>query len=399
MAHIVTGIDIGTLAIKIVVAEYNPKNESLVVRANIKRRSRGLRRGHIVDGDELANALREAVADAEREARVPIKRALLAVGGSSLLTYVGLGSVAVAKADAEVTTLDVERVIAESEKRIADQPNIKIIHAIPLEFKLDGKKIVGRPIGMKGGKLEVKTLFITAGSGHFKELLRAVDASGVTIEDCIAAPVAESVVALSQLQKNAGSVLVNIGAETVSAAVFEENNIRSMQVFPLGGTDITNDIALGFKIPLAEAEAVKLGQFSGAVKYPQKKVDEIIEARLSDIFELVDGHLSKTGRSGLLPAGIILTGGSALLPAIEKSAKVNLRLPASIGYTNIPRNSETDGEKGARTKNDILRSPEWTISYGLCALGVDDSLEESLGIKLMRSTKGRISRFLQQFLP
>ncbi len=404
MSTIVTGIDIGTQAIKIVVCEYNAKSGSLVVRGSTKRRSRGLRRGHIVDGEELVAALSEAVADAAKDARAPIKHALISIGGASLVTYIGLGAVAVSRADAEVTNLDIERALAESEKRIAEQPNIKVIHSIPLEYKLDGKKIIGKPFGMRGGKLEIKTLVVTSGTGHFKELLKAIDGASVRIDDCIASPIAESVVALSPLQKNAGVVVVNIGAETVSTAVFEENNIRSLAVFPLGGSDITNDIALGFKIPLPEAEAVKLGQFQGAVKYPQKKVDEIVEARLSDIFELVDGHLSKIGRSGLLPAGIVITGGSALLPGIEKIAKSALRLPASIGHTNIVRNTfekETTekASNGSRTRNDILRSPEWTIAYGLCVLGVDTDLEESLGLKLVQNTKGKLLKFFQQFLP
>ena len=256
---------------------------------------------------------------------------------------------------------------------------IFILHTIPLGYKIDGKKVLVRPHGMKGGILEVRTLFVTCLEQHLEDLVSAVEAAGVRVDDVIAAPIAESSVALSKLQKKAGCVLANIGAETVSISVFEEGIPVSLQVFPIGSTDITNDIALGLKVPLEEAERIKKFRDEGNLK---RKVDEIIEARLSDIFELIEAHLRKIGKNGLLPAGIILTGGGAIIGAIEDLAKSSLRLPAKVA-----------------TPRDI-RDLSWSIAYGLCLLGLNpNAADESLGVKIAKQSGSNVIGWLKQFLP
>src|ERR1035437_7743881 len=173
-------------------------------------------------------------------------------------------------------------------------------------------------------------LFIPCIDHHLNDILESVEGAGIRVEDVMAAPVAASLVTLTKSQKIAGVVLCNIGAETVSIAVFENSVPVSLEVFPIGSTDITNDIALGLKVPLEEAEQIKIGAITGN-SYPRKKLEEIIEARLSDIFELIEAHLKKIGRSGLLPAGIVITGGGAGLGTIEDMARVALRLPSRVG--------------------------------------------------------------------
>ena len=144
----------------------------------------------------------------------------------------------------------------------------------------------------------------------------------------MASPLAGSLVMLSKAQKRAGCVLANIGAETVSIVVFENNTPVSLKVFPIGSSDITNDIALGLKIPLEEAEKIKRGGMSDAA-YSKRKLDEIISSRLTDIFELIDAHLKKHNRDGLLPAGIIITGGGSSITSVQDLARAALRLPPS----------------------------------------------------------------------
>jgi len=152
--------------------------------------------------------------------------------------------------------------------------------------------VLGKPQGMRGTKLEVESLFITTFEQHLNDLVTAIENTGIAVEDIMASSLAASFVMLTKAQKRAGCVLANIGAETVSIVVFENSTPISIKVFPLGSNDITNDIALGLKIPLEEAEKIKRGGMSSA-NYSKRKLDEIIAARLTDIFELIQAHLKR----------------------------------------------------------------------------------------------------------
>ena len=171
-------------------------------------------------------------------------------------SLVSNGSAMISRGDSEITDMDIDKAIESSEKNIPHQEitNKKIIHTIPLSYKIDGKTVLGRPIGMKGIKFEVSTLFVTCLDQHFQDLVQAVEESGIEVEDVVAAPIAASLVAISRAQKIAGVVLANIGSETVSIIVYDNNIPISIKIFPIGSTHITNDIALGLKIPLEEAE-------------------------------------------------------------------------------------------------------------------------------------------------
>jgi len=240
-------------------------------------------------------------------------------------------------------------------------------------------------------KLESKVLFVTCLDQHLDDFMRAVEHANVEVEDVVASPLAASVVTLTKPQRTAGCILANIGGETVSIAVFENDQLISLHVFPLGGTDITNDIALGLKIPLDEAEDIKT-QKNERKEYPQKKLDDIIEARLGDIFDLIEAHLKKLGRNELLPAGIVLTGGGAELRALEDLARVALKLPARV---IVP---QTFSDKNG----DIALDTSWSVAYGLCILGFDASYSSDLfQINHMRikSHARRLSGWFKQFLP
>ena len=213
---------------------------------------------------------------------------------------------------------------------------------------------------MHGSKLEARVLFIVCLKQHLNDIIKAVEDTEIEVLDVIASPVAASMVSLTKSQKIAGCILVNIGSETVSLAVFENNIPISLEVFPIGSTDITNDIALGFRIPINEAENIKLG-FAGEAQYPKKKLDEIIMARLTDIFELIEAHLKKIGRSGLLPAGIILTGGGSGIDTIEDIARVSLKLPSKVSSVNFLSN----------IKNSELQDSYWSVAYGLSVWGLN----------------------------
>ncbi|MFA5934611.1 MAG: cell division protein FtsA [Candidatus Paceibacterota bacterium] len=392
------GIDIGTYQIKVVVTE-SIKQEDNSYSSNIigtgYAESKGLRHGYIINMDDVTKCINTAVKQAERESKIKIKKAYISIGGISLSSVIGKGSVMISKADSEITDLDVRNVLAVVESELPQNIliNKKIVYSIPIAYKIDGQLLMGRPAGMHGTKLEARVLFIVCLEQHLNDLVKAVEEAGIDVIDVIASPIAASIVNLTKTQKIAGCVLANIGSETVSLVVFENNIPISLEVFPIGSNDITNDIALGFRIPINEAENIKIGTAS-EMQYPKKKLDEIILARLSDIFDLIESHLKKIGRSGLLPAGIILTGGGSGIETIEDIARASLKLPSKIASINLISN----------IKNSELKDSTWSVAYGLSMFGLknkDNSLPNTsfgLGISVKNLYKG-VSGWCQQFLP
>lgn len=379
--NVVAGIDIGTNTTRVVVAEVSPDTGAPRIIGTGSTESRGLRSGYITSSTETSRSVSIALAQAEEEAGVRIKSVFLSIGGISLESVINHESVMISRADSEVTDLDVEKVIAASEEN-AQLVNKQVIETIPISFKLDGKDVLGRPVGMKGTKLEVKTLFITALEQHVNDLVQATEDAGVDVEDVIPAPIAASLIALTKKQRTVGCLLANIGAETVSIAVFEEDIPISLEVFPIGSTDITNDIALGFQVPLEEAENMKRG---GVQSFERKKLDEIIEARLSDIFELIEVHLKKIGRNGLLPAGIVLTGGGAGISTLEDFAKGALMLPSKTARLPL-------------TNRDGIQDSSWFVAYGLCIFGLNQA-RESKASQALKNMSGSIISWFKQLLP
>lgn len=354
MAKTVTvGIDIGTHTTRVMVVEYSKDNNKQTSRiiGTGESETKGIRHGYVVKVDDATKSLQEAMEKAEQSAGVRIRQATVAVGGVGLSSNVGHGSAIISKADNEVTELDIQKALNDAEEKL-NIPNKQIIDVIHLEYKLDGKRIFGRPVGMKGVKLDVTVLFIVTLKQHLNDLISVVNAAGVDVSDVIASPLASSLVTLTEKQRTAGCALLDIGAETVSLAVFENNNVISLHVFNIGSTDITNDIALGLKIPLQEAEDIKQGVLIGDI--PQEEVENIIEARLTDIFELVQKYLKKIKRNGLLPAGAIILGAGSQVPIVEDLARKILSIPA----TALPA-------QGLR-KGLNLKNPSWYTAYGLC---------------------------------
>ncbi len=388
--NITVGIDVGTSAIKVVVAELvrGPEKPFPKIIGTGLAESRGLRHGYIMSQADSVRSIRQAVEQAEKSANIEIKRAFISVGGVGLASTASQGSVIVSRGDSEITELDVNKTLEASENELPTSfsANRKILHAIPISYKIDGKIVLGRPQGMKGMKLEARTLFITCIEQHFNDLIQTLGEVGIEVEDVMASPLAESLVTMNKTQKIAGCLLANIGSETVSTVVFENNIPISLEVFPIGSVDITHDIALGLKISLDEAEALKLGKPTETL-YSKKKLDEITDARLTDVFELIEGHLKKIGRSGLLPAGIVMTGGGASTNDLEEIAKLSLRLPTRIA--NFP----FDGDKRG-TDLDT-----WSVAYGLCIMGFTQGDEPPLGIKIARKTRTNILAWIKKFLP
>ena len=386
--NINVGIDIGTHTTKVVVTSFNKETNFPSLLATGSSETGGMRLGYITNIDLVASSLKKAIAQAENTLGFKIRKACVSIGGISLGSIVSTGSVVISRADQEITSLDISKVLAASEENL-EIVNKKIIHTIPIAYKLDGKDIYGRPEGMHGIKLEVKTLFITCLKQNIEDLITALGIANIEVTDVIASPVALSSILLNAKQKTAGCALVDIGAETVSVSVFENNLLIALQVFSIGSMDITKDVALGFKIALDEAESVKLGSVLGG-DYPKKKVDEIIEARLGDIFELVENLLKRIKRSELLPAGIIITGGGANIVRIEEIAKKQLNLPAKVGPVDTTINNKLK-----------IKDPSWYTAYGLAlnstggdSVGTPNSIGDSF-----KQIKDFFKSILNQLLP
>src|SRR3989344_118207 len=399
--QLITGIDIGSEHIRIAVCEHSPQDGTFSVRNLTKGPSGGVKNGYVINAETTTNSLGNALREAERSSGSRIKRALLAAGGIGLGIASEMATVAISRADSIVSEFDISRLIQESESRASERPNIRILHTIPSEYKVDGRKIMGKPHGYSGNKLELRTTFITCAAPHLEALVGAVETNGVEVLDVYAAPISESFAILNATARSAGCLVANIGAETVSIITCEDGLPTSLKVLPIGSANITHDIALGLRVPIEVAEEIKTsGEYD---KKLQKRVGEITGARLSDIFELIDTHLKKIGRSGLLPAGIIFTGEGAHMRGLEELARKELSLPARVGRNIIPEEltvmglGNDGGSKSsvrARERLERARDPEWSTVMGLCLLGMSRAPEESLGIRVAKRTKSSLISFL-----
>jgi cell division protein FtsA len=388
--RIATGIDIGSHQTKVVVVEevFGEHGSSIQIIGTGLSESQGMRHGYVVDPTDAAVSVRMAKAQAENMAGVSIKNAFLAIGGISLDEIRAHGETVISRADQEVTDLDIEK--AREMAFEAAKPNFvnrTVLHEIPLEYVLDGNKTMGEPLGLKGTRLQIEYLFITCLRQHAESLSSVLEVADIEVIDQMASPLAGSYVTLTKDQKMKGCVLANIGSETLSIVVYDEGMPISLKVFPIGSTNITDDLALGFKISLEDAERIKVGRLGGAM-YPRKKVDDIISGRTKVLFDFVDKHLRAIGKRGTLPAGIILSGGGSGQGSITDVAKNSLGLPARIAELTIANDTKT-------------KDATWAVAYGLALWGLTGETEtpikqSSFSFKEIQTT---LRNFMKQFMP
>ena len=376
----------GTTTTRIVVGEFAKGEKKPKVIGIGESETKGMRHGYITHADEVVASIRKAVDIAEKTSGVKIRRAFVSISSITLRGDTSSGIAIISKADGEVTKLDLNKALEDSESNL-NLGNKKVIQTFPISYKLDGQEILGRPEGMHGNKLETKTLFVTCSSQHLEDLLSVITEAGIEPIDIIAAPVAGSQIVLSEKQKIVGCGLVNIGSETVSLSVFENGTLFSLHTFSIGSSDITNDIALGMKIPLEKAENLKLGNYNA--EFSKKKLDEIIDARLSDIFELIENYLKKIKRNELLPAGIIFIGGGSNIQKLEELSKSILKLPSSIGTTDFFGTTKTK-----------LRDVSWYTALGLIISNKDSEVYPEGALRnFVKDLKTSIKSIVKQLKP
>ena len=384
--NISIGVDIGSTTIRVVVGEFLKGEKNPKIIGIGEAETKGIRHGYIINIPEAVVSLKNAIFVAENNSGIKIKRAFISIGGVTLRGDTASGVAIISKADGEVTSLDINKALQDCEDNL-NLNNKKVIKVIPTSFKLDAKEILGRPEGMRGTKLEIKALFITCAISHFEDLLEVITLAGIEPIDIMAAPLAGSFIAMSPKQKMVGGALVNIGSETTSLSVYENGILVSLHSFSIGGADITNDIALGLKVSLENAERFKLGNITE--DFSKKKLDEIVEARLFDIFELIENHLKKIKRNELLPAGMVFIGGVANTPLLEEFSKSALKLPSRVGTTEIFGNIKTK-----------LRDPAWFTVLGLIVSPDDNNFYSKSSFQnLFRNLKSIIKSNIKQLMP
>jgi cell division protein FtsA len=305
---------------------------------------------------------------------------VVGISGMHINTLESTGVVAVAKADKEIMEEDIERAI-EAAQAVATPPNYEILHVIPKDFTVDNQTGIKDPVGMKGVRLEVLTQIIMGLSSQIKNLTKCVYRTGVDVADLVFGILACAESVLTKKQKELGVALVNIGSQTTSLAVFEEGDVLHTAVLAIGSNHITSDLAIGLRISVESAEIIKLeaaqadnkkvskrneidlAKFSAGemerTMIPEKNISEIVQARCEEIFSLIDKELKKINRAGLLPAGVILTGGGAKLPGLVDLAKEKLKLPVFLGLPLGVENSPID------KVNDL----SYTTAVGLALWG------------------------------
>ncbi len=348
---IIAGIDVGTNFVRTVIAKKQNSDSKLMILSVGVFPSSGLSNGIVVDVEEVTNSILRSKELAERTAGVPVENAFISINGSHIFSQFSKGVVAVSRADGEISEEDVNRVI-NAAQAISIPNNKEIINLFPCNYTIDGQEQIKDPVGMSGVRLEVNALVIEGTTPFIKNLTKCVERAGIDINSLVFAPLAAAKSVLSKKQKELGVVVIDIGKGTTGVSVFEDNNIIHSSVIPIGAGHITNDIAIGLRTSIDTAEKVKLEYGSADPQEINKKemiklreIDEneegefsrkyvasIIEARVEEVFLMIDNELKKIGKSGMLPAGVVITGGGAKLPGIIGLAKKTFRLPAQAGF-------------------------------------------------------------------
>jgi cell division protein FtsA len=386
MRHTITGIDFGTHAIKVVICEQLENSQTLKIVGAGVAPSRGIKSGYIMNTAEAAESLRMAVHQAEAEANTRVTHAYVAVGGIGIDELRTSSEMQLGKQPRLVTEEDMQRVSSQARLK-AEQlvSNKRIIHEIPLSMTLDGQQTLGSVVGQKGKVLSAEMLFVFAHEQHIEKLIEATEDANIEVIDVMAAPLAASLVLLNKMQKTAGSALVLLGSDTTSIAVFDEGLPVSVKILPLGSAHITNEIALGLKITLEEAERLKKN-YHTQLTHPRKKVTGMVEKKVRDVLKLVMQHLKTVPHGDILPAGVYLSGGGAYLHQIVDFTKSTLRLPAA--------HAQTRGGNARSSSKEMLLA----VAYGMCVFGYEQEREQVPAISLGSLTSS-LGRWIKQFLP
>jgi cell division protein FtsA len=402
----VVALDIGTTKICTLVAEVGPPPESELRIVGVGTvPSRGIRKGVVVNVKEVAAAIMESLRLAERTSGYEIASAYIGLAGAHINAINSRGVVAISRGERGIRTIDVERAL-ESARAIDIPHNREILHIIPRGFAVDGDDGVRDPVGMQGYRLEVEAHIVTGATTSIQNLIKCAQSTDVHIDAMVLEPLASGEAVLTDIEREMGVVLVDIGGGTTDIAVFIEGSIWHTVVLPTGGEQITNDVAVGLRTPYNTAEEIKIkyghalpqdvmpeemvkaeifGE-DGQQQVPRQFLAEIVGARVEEIFEMVQNEIKRSGYDGLLPAGLVLCGGTAELPGIRDLAREIMSLPVRIGVS-----------QNLSGLVDTLNSPAFATTVGLLRWGITHDLPHP--VQQPTGNPVKMPGWLKVFLP
>jgi cell division protein FtsA len=345
--NLIAGLDVGSGHIKLLVAKPKEDQSGFDVVCQLKEASYGVRKGVVVDSEKVSRTIQVLLNRAREELGERITSVFTNIGGSHLYCTSSKGMIAVSRADQKVSDVDVARVI-DSARTVSLPSNSEIMEVYPKEFTLDNSGGIKNAVGMHGGRLEVNAMILAGFSPYVSNLSEAVVACDLQVLDIVPSCLASADAVLSPKQKELGTAILDIGFGTSELAIFEEGELSHLAVVPIGSANITNDIAIGLRTDVDTAEAIKLAAgtcvFKGKDKkekvevegeetlmFSRKMVAKIVQARVSEIFGEIQKEFKKVEKEGMLPGGIVITGGGAKIDKIVDLAKKEFKLPCKIG--------------------------------------------------------------------
>jgi len=373
--NIVVGLDIGTTKICAIVGEITPSGIDIIGIGMSP--SKGLRRGVVINIDQTVNSIRRAVEEAELMSGIKIKSVFAGIAGSHIRGFNSRGVVAVSGKNREITQYDIDRAI-DAAKAVAISADREIIHVLPQEFIVDDQRGIKEPLGMSGIRLEVEVHIVTGAVTSAQNIIKSVNKAGLEVQDIVLEQLASAEAVLNQDERELGVLLLDIGGGTTDVAVFLGGGVWHTSVLPLGGDHVTNDIAVGLRTPIAEAERIKK-EYGCALadlvdpdevivvpsvggekerKIPRHLLCEIIEPRIEEIFSLVEKEIKSLGYGNLLAAGVVITGGTAIMDGVVEVAERVFELPVRRGFP-----------KGVGGLSDVVDNPIFSTGVGLVLYG------------------------------
>ena len=342
-------IDVGTTKVCALIADVDDEGRLQILGAGVAL-SRGLRKGIVVNIDETVEAIRAAVDYAERSSGIQINSAHIGIAGGHIGSLNNRGVVAISRHDRLIRSDDVIRVM-ESARTVQVPSNREILHVVPRSYTLDGQEGVKNPLGMHALRLDVEAHIVTAAATSIQNLTKCVERVGIEVEALVLQPLASAEAVLTPEEREMGVVVADIGGGTTDLAILLEGSIWHTSILPVGGYHLTNDVAIGLRMPFAAAEEIKLthghalpGAIDGSEQIDaasfgmessrtllRRQLAEILNARVEELTQMIHTEIKRSGYDGLLPAGLVITGGSANLTGIEFLARDILQLPVRIG--------------------------------------------------------------------
>lgn len=345
----IVGLDIGTSKVACLVVEVRDDRIPHVVGFG-EAPSRGIRKGVVVNLDSTVEAIRSAVEQAELMAQVSIDSVVVGVAGAHVRSFNSRGVVSVSGKDRTVTRDDVQRVLTAA-RAVSIPPDREIVHVLPQEFVIDGQGGIHSPAGMIGSKLEANVHIVTASSTAIQNVVTCANRAGIEVRETVLEQLAASEAVLSSDERDLGVALIDLGGGTVDYAIFERGSILHTSSLPVGGGHFSNDLAVGLRTPVEEAERLKLrhGVALGSMVQEDEEIEvptvggrkprslsrrilaEILQPRAEEVFQLVSEEIDRAGYDRVLNAGIVLTGGAAMLPGMAEVAERMFEVPVRLG--------------------------------------------------------------------